>query len=74
MVYLPDYMDFQYVPGQPLRMLFPMASDDALDLLSKMFNYDPKARISAQQELEHRYSQYLDITEFLIAGLISLAF
>lgn len=32
-----------------------MASDDALDLLSKMFMYDPKARISALQALEHRY-------------------
>ncbi|CDO98389.1 unnamed protein product [Coffea canephora] len=55
MIYLPDYVEYQYVPGQPLRTLFPMAGDDALDLLSKMFNYDPKARISAQQALEHRY-------------------
>lgn len=58
-------MEYQYVPGQPLRTLFPMVSDDALDLLSKMFNYDPKARISAQQALEHRYAQYLDIKENL---------
>ncbi|XP_019176934.1 PREDICTED: cyclin-dependent kinase D-1-like [Ipomoea nil] len=55
MVFLPDYVEYQYVPGQPLRTLFPMASDDALDLLTKMFLYDPKARISAQQALEHRY-------------------
>uniref|UniRef100_A0A803MIJ5 Protein kinase domain-containing protein n=1 Tax=Chenopodium quinoa TaxID=63459 RepID=A0A803MIJ5_CHEQI len=55
MVYLPDYVEYQYVPAPPLRTLFPMASDDALDLLSKMFAYDPKARISAQQALEHRY-------------------
>ncbi|KAG5536150.1 hypothetical protein RHGRI_023815 [Rhododendron griersonianum] len=55
MQYLPDYVEYQYVPGQPLRQLFPMASDDALDLLSKMFMYDPKARISALQALEHRY-------------------
>lgn len=32
-----------------------MASDDGLDLLSKMFTYDPKARISVQQALEHRF-------------------
>ncbi|KAL2897140.1 Cyclin-dependent kinase D-1 [Bienertia sinuspersici] len=36
MVYLPDYVEYQYVPAPPLRTLFPMASDDALDLLSKM--------------------------------------
>ncbi|KAJ6841310.1 cyclin-dependent kinase D-1-like [Iris pallida] len=55
MVYLPDYIEFQQAPAPPLRSLFPMASDDALDLLSKMFAFDPKARISAQQALEHRY-------------------
>lgn len=55
MVYLPDYVEYQFVPAPPLRSLFPMASDDALDLLSKMFTYDPKARISVQQALEHRY-------------------
>ncbi|RRT84896.1 hypothetical protein GW17_00026707 [Ensete ventricosum] len=54
MVCLPDYVEYQYVPAPPLRTLFPMASDDALDLLSKMFIYDPKARITVQQALEHR--------------------
>ncbi|KAF3668899.1 Cyclin-dependent kinase D-1 [Capsicum annuum] len=55
MVHLPDYVEYQYVPGQPLKTLFPTATEDCLDLLSKMFMYDPKARISAQQALEHRY-------------------
>ncbi|KAI0501556.1 hypothetical protein KFK09_016501 [Dendrobium nobile] len=55
MVYLPDYVEYQYVSPPSLRSLFPMASDDALDLISKMFTYDPKARISTQQALEHRY-------------------
>lgn len=54
MVYLPDYVEYEFAPPQPLRSLFPMASDDALDLLSKMFTFDPKVRISAQQALEHR--------------------
>ncbi|KAJ8773052.1 hypothetical protein K2173_028229 [Erythroxylum novogranatense] len=53
--YLPDYVEYQPAPAQPWRTLFPTASDDAIDLLSKMFTYDPKARISAQQALEHRY-------------------
>ncbi|XP_041027172.1 cyclin-dependent kinase D-3-like isoform X1 [Juglans microcarpa x Juglans regia] len=55
MLYLPDYVEYQHVPAPPQRSLFPMASEDTLDLLSKMFTYDPKARISVQQALEHRY-------------------
>ncbi|KAL5714532.1 [pyruvate dehydrogenase (acetyl-transferring)] kinase [Ranunculus cassubicifolius] len=55
MVFLPDYVEYQFVPAPPLRSLFPMASDDCLDLLARMFTYDPNARISAQQALEHRY-------------------
>ncbi|XP_042516601.1 cyclin-dependent kinase D-1-like isoform X1 [Macadamia integrifolia] len=55
LIHLPDYVEYQFVPAPPLHSLFKMASDDALDLLSKMFTYDPKARISAQQALEHRY-------------------
>ncbi|XXG56899.1 hypothetical protein AAC387_Pa03g4205 [Persea americana] len=55
MVYLPAYSEYTFAPPQPLRSLFPMASDDALDLLSKMFKFDPKARISAEQALKHRY-------------------
>ncbi|CAN6461802.1 unnamed protein product [Victoria cruziana] len=53
--FLPDYIEYQHVPPQPWRALFPMASEDALDLLSKMFTYDPNARVSAQQALDHRY-------------------
>ncbi|OAY46560.1 cyclin-dependent kinase D-3 [Manihot esculenta] len=55
LVYLPDYVEYQSVPAQPWRKLFPMATDDALDLLAKMFTYDPKVRISVEQALEHRY-------------------
>jgi len=56
MIYLPDYMEFSYTPAPPLRTIFPMASDDALDLLAKMFIYDPRQRITIQQALDHRYT------------------
>ena len=52
---LPGFVEFQFVPAPPLCSLFPMASEDALDLWSKMFMLDPKNRISAQQALEHRF-------------------
>ncbi|KAL0797922.1 hypothetical protein Bca101_053096 [Brassica carinata] len=52
---LPDYVEYQFVPAPCLRSLFPTVSEDALDLLSRMFTYDPKARISVKQALEHRY-------------------
>lgn len=55
MTALPDYVEYQYSPPQPFRSLFPQASEDCLDLLQRMFTYDPKQRISAQQALEHRY-------------------
>ena len=57
--YLPDYVEYQFVQAQPLRKFFPMANDDAMDLLSRMFTYDPKSRITAQQALEHRYEMLL---------------
>ena len=52
---LPDYVEYQYCPPQSFRSLFPQASEDCLDLLQRMFTYDPKQRITAQQALEHRY-------------------
>lgn len=61
---LPDYVEYQFVPAPSLRSLFPTVSEDALDLLSKLFTYDPKARISVKQALEHRC---LKLTTYIIA-------
>ncbi|XP_073385078.1 cyclin-dependent kinase D-2 isoform X2 [Physcomitrium patens] len=52
---LPDYVEYQYSPPQSFRSLFPQASEDCIDLLQRMFTYDPKQRITAQLALEHRY-------------------
>ncbi|KAK2642122.1 hypothetical protein Ddye_023885 [Dipteronia dyeriana] len=52
LAYHPGYVEYQLTP--PLHSLFPTASDDALDLLSKMLTYDPNAGITAQQALEPR--------------------
>ncbi|VVA95186.1 unnamed protein product [Arabis nemorensis] len=55
MLCLPDYVEYQSVTAPSLRSLFPTVSEDALDLLSKMFTYDPKCRISIHEALQHRY-------------------
>lgn len=77
MMYLKYYVQEKYIAAPPLRSLFPMASDDALDLLSKMFTYDPNARISVQKALEHRYCNITSakkiITFFLYFPLISIS-
>lgn len=76
MIYLPEYMEFSYTPAPPLRTIFPMASDDALDLLAKMFIYDPRQRITIQQALDHRFIYCLlketHMTIISISSLISL--
>lgn len=52
---LPSYYQFKTYIAQPLELLFTAASQDTLDLLSKLLKYDPLTRITAKQCLEHEY-------------------
>lgn len=56
---MPAFMEFQPTPAPGLRKIFPAsivgASDDALDLLSRMMSLDASRRISAADALQHRY-------------------
>ncbi|KAL4457820.1 hypothetical protein ABPG75_012685 [Micractinium tetrahymenae] len=54
---MPAFMEFQPTPAPGLRKIFPasIASDDALDLLSRMMSFDASRRITAADALQHRY-------------------
>ena len=43
------------MPKVPFLRLFSNANPDALDLLDKLLAFDPSARISVEEALEHRY-------------------
>lgn len=51
-----DYVrNLPYMHKIPFQKLFPNANPDALDLLNRMLAFDPSARISVEEALEHPY-------------------
>jgi cyclin-dependent kinase 7 len=52
---LPDCIKWKDYGRTPLRTLFTGASEEGIDLLEKMFTYDPAKRPSAEEALEHPY-------------------
>ncbi|EPR80059.1 Protein kinase [Spraguea lophii 42_110] len=52
---LPDYIELPNYPKTPLNALFTGASKDALDLMGKMFIYNPPMRITTKNILQHEY-------------------
>lgn len=44
-------------PGQPkaLHYLFPTASDEGLDMVYKLLQFNPKKRLTAEEALAHPY-------------------
>jgi mitogen-activated protein kinase 15 len=41
--------------SKKLRDMFPTASDDALDLLKTLLQFNPNKRLTAEQSLQHPY-------------------
>ncbi|KAG9407588.1 Cyclin-dependent kinase 20 [Aphanomyces cochlioides] len=54
---LPDFQKISFPTFDPIpfEKLFPQAESTALDLLSRLLSYDPSARPSATQALQHEY-------------------
>ncbi|KAK1312748.1 Cyclin-dependent kinase B1-1 [Acorus calamus] len=44
----------------PLALVFPNMDQNGLDLLSRLLEFDPAKRISAEEALDHPYFDSLD--------------
>jgi cyclin-dependent kinase len=61
---LPDSKAVETMPGyqpQPLKKVVPRLDAAGIDLLSRMLQYDPNKRISAEQAMQHPYFKDLKL-------------
>jgi cyclin-dependent kinase 7 len=54
---LPNYVEFTPNSPPPLSSIFTAATEDALDLLSKLLKFNPSERSTAVEALKHPYFQ-----------------
>ncbi|RLN90718.1 hypothetical protein BBJ28_00015261 [Nothophytophthora sp. Chile5] len=52
---LANFVEFTPSTAPPLASIFSAVSEDALDLLAKMFKFNPAERLTAAEALEHPY-------------------
>ena len=52
---LPDYIDFNFMPGVPLQEIFTAADDDLIQVISEMIILEPRKRLSCDQILQSKY-------------------
>jgi len=63
MVELPEYKDnLAMYPAQPLKKVVPRLDAAGIDLLSRMLQYEPAKRISADQAMQHPYFKDLKLS------------
>jgi cyclin-dependent kinase 7 len=55
MKYLQNYVSFEAQQGRTFHELFPAASDQTVDLISRLLTYNPAKRITAKHALQHPY-------------------
>ena len=51
----PEFKFSKYPRPETLKNAFPYGTAEALDLLSKMMNLDPRCRITAKEALNHAF-------------------